>query len=113
MVLLLQRKFGYQKNCRPVLYLSNQEIRYLNIPKSELWRVVRFEVSAKRWISWLLAREWRHKGDFNLPTNAIALVKNAKEAKELQSMFFDEPDEFKIKLRAIIPLSIVCQGLNI
>ncbi|WP_047984590.1 hypothetical protein [Ornithinibacillus californiensis] len=107
------KKFGYKKNCRPVLYLSNQEIQDLNIPKSELWRVVRFEVNEKGWISWLHEREWRHKGDFKLPTNAITLVKTAKEAKELQKMIYDEPDGFKIKPRAIIPLNIVNQGLYI
>ena len=39
------KQYAYKAGCRPVLYLSNSEVTKLGIPASELWRVVRFEVS--------------------------------------------------------------------
>jgi hypothetical protein len=107
------KKSAYKKECRPVLYLSNQELIDLNIPKEEYWRVVRFEASENGWISWLHEREWRCKGNFKIPTNAGVLVRNSSEALKLQKMINDAPKDFVIKPRAILPLNIICQGLNI
>lgn len=105
------KKWGYNNGCRPVLYLSNSESKKLNIPDDELWRIVRFEVDKKGWISWLHEREWRAEGDFKLPNDAIVLVKNTKYATKLSEHIIKNPDEYAIKPRAILPLNVVCQGL--
>jgi hypothetical protein len=55
-----------ERDVGPCCILSNDELTALKIPDSELWRVVRFEVSNEGWISWLHEREWRCKGDFTL-----------------------------------------------
>ncbi len=68
------KKYAYDKGCRPVLYLSNKEVKALGIPDDELWRVVRFEVTDRGWISWLQEREWRCKGDFILPKNPSGVL---------------------------------------
>lgn len=109
--IFVTKKYAYENRCRPVLYLSDQEAIDLRIPQSELWRVVRFEVSERGWISWLHEREWRCKGDFRMPTTFYGvLVKTAPEAERLTKMIHDEPDEFKAKPRSVIPLEVVCQG---
>ncbi|WKL03187.1 hypothetical protein Q0F98_05815 [Paenibacillus amylolyticus] len=105
------KEFGYNGGCRPVLYLSNKEALGLGIPQSEIWRVVRFEKDSQGWINWLHEREWRSKGNFQLPNNAIALVRRTSEVKLLNEMIHDEPEAFKVKPRAILPLHVVCQGL--
>ena len=51
------KQYGYDEGCRPVLYLSDDEVERIGIPDSELWRVVRFEVNEKGWISWIHERE--------------------------------------------------------
>jgi hypothetical protein len=105
------KKHAYTEGCRPVLYMSDKELRQLGIPKDELWRVVRFEASDEGWISWLHEREWRCKGDYTLPTNAGVLVKNWKYVERLNKLLRDKPKKFEVHPRAIIPLTILCQGL--
>jgi hypothetical protein len=106
------KQYAYNHGCRPVLYLSNQEIAALKIPKPELWRVVRFEVSKRGWISWLHEREWRSKGSFKLPKSIqAAFVRNTEQAKRLTGELADEPDQFKCVPRSVIPLTVLCQGL--
>jgi hypothetical protein len=105
------KKHAYQEGCRPVLYLSNQESERLCIPKDELWRVVRFEAGDEGWISWLHEREWRCKGNYQLPRNAAVLVRNSSYVERLNKRIRKEPKEFKVHPRAIIPLTILCQGL--
>jgi hypothetical protein len=106
------KKYAYKNGCRPVLYLSNAEVKALRIPRDELWRVVRFEVKDEGWISWLHEREWRCKGDFVLPTMPYGvLVKNTNDAQRLARLLQDEADEFKTKPQSIIPLTVICQGL--
>ncbi len=111
--IFINKQYAYKHGCRPVLYLSNKELSSLEIPDKELWRVVRFEASEKGWISWIHEREWRSKGGFKVPSNAGVLVRNPKQARELQELILENPKDFKVKPRAIIPLAIVCQGLNI
>lgn len=109
---VVTKKFAYQQGTKPVLYLSNDELDKLDIPTDELWRVVRFEIKGKNWISWVHEREWRCKGDFVLPKSPLAiLVKNTKFAKKLTRMINDSSQKFKAKPRSIIPLTILCQGL--
>lgn len=68
----------------PVLYLCNDELTELGIPTSELWRVVRFEVSNKGWISWFHENEWRCPEDFTLPKTIQAVfVRHTKQAQRL------------------------------
>lgn len=105
------KKNAYKKGCRPVLYLSNKELTKLGIPKDEWWRVVRFEAGGKSWISWLHEREWRSKGDYPLSRNPGVLVKNSNYVQKLRKLLDDEPEKFKVRPRAIIPLTILCQGL--
>ncbi len=109
---VLTKRWAFNKGCRPVLYLSNEETERLCIPRTELWRVVRFETSKDRWISWIHEREWRCKGNFGLPPSPVAvLVKNIASAKRLAREVSAEPADFKAKPRSIIPLTVLCQGL--
>lgn len=105
------KKHAYRKGCRPVLYLSDVEKMQLCIPQDELWRVVRFEASDNGWISWLHEREWRCKGDYELPPDAGVLVKNSGYAERLSLRLKKDGQKFKVHPRAIIPLTILCQGL--
>ncbi|MDT8873383.1 hypothetical protein RAA17_25365 [Komagataeibacter rhaeticus] len=108
----LTKGYAYSKGCRPVLYLSNEEIKTIGVPDDELWRVVRFEVRNKNWISWLHEREWRSKGDFELPSSVHAvLVRNTIDAEKLRKCIQKNPKKFKCKPKSIVPLSVVCQGL--
>ena len=91
--------------------MSDREIKKLCIPKYELWRVVRFEASDEGWISWLHEREWRSRGDYELPTNAGVLVRNWKYVERLNKLLSSKPKKFEVHPRAIIPLTILCQGL--
>lgn len=110
--ILVSKKQGYKRGCRPVLYLSNNEIKTLRIPSLEQWRVVRLEVNGTKWISWMHEREWRCKGDFRLPENILGVfVKNTKNAEKLTKLIQSHPKDFKIKPKSIIPLSIICEGL--
>jgi len=110
--IIITKRLAYKRGCRPVLYLSNVEVQQLAIPKEELWRVVRFEVSGNQWISWLHEREWRCKGNLKMPPAFIAaLVKNPVSAMKLAKMIAEEPKRFKVKPQSIIPLSVLCQGL--
>jgi hypothetical protein len=105
------KKHAYKEGCRPVLYMSDAELKKLCVPKDELWRVVRFEAGNAGWISWLHEREWRCKGDYTLPSNAGVLVRNSTYVERLNKRLREEPKEFKVHPRAIIPLTILCQGL--
>lgn len=109
---IVTKQFAYNHGCRPVLYLSNDEMQKLRIPDSEKWRVVRFEVSKQGWISWLHEREWRCKGSFRMPSPFFgALVKTAAEADKLSNLIHEDRENFKAVPRSIIPLTVICQGL--
>lgn len=106
------KRYAYSQGCRPVLYLSDAETTALQVPQSELWRVVRFEVSKKGWISWLHEREWRCKGNFTLPKTIHAVfVRNTREAEHLMKEITSSKSEFQCHPRAVIPLTVMCQGL--
>lgn len=108
----ITKKYAYGKGCRPVLYLSNSEVSDLCIPDDELWRVVRFEVARDNWISWVHEREWRCPGSFKLPTSIqAAFVRTTTEAAKLTAEILDSPKDFKCKPKAVIPLTVLCQGL--
>lgn len=109
---VITKKLAYKNGCRPVLYLSDEETTRLRIPRDELWRVVRFDVSNKGWICWLHEREWRCKGKFTLPRSIQAvLVKNTNDANRLARQLTDDADEFKCVPKSIVPLTVVSQGL--
>lgn len=108
----ITKSHAYDKGCRPVLYLSNEEIERLGIPAAELWRVVRLERNCEGWINWVHEREWRCKGAFRLPkTIHAAVVRSTREAKKLRDMIYDDRDSFKCMPDAILPASVICQGL--
>jgi hypothetical protein len=110
--IVITKRYAYGKGSRPVLYLSNAEIATLGIPKSELWRVVRFEASKKGWISWLHEREWRCPDKFELPKKIQAvLVRSTDQARRLTEEINDQPTKFKTIPKSVIPLSVLCQGL--
>ena len=111
---VVSKEFAYETGARPVLYLSNDECKALNVPPSELWRVVRFEVDSTsgKWISWLHEREWRCPDELSLPSRLRAvLVKSSKDALKLQAALSDGSEDFACRPSSIIPLEIVCQGL--
>ena len=103
------------RDARPVLYLSAEEVDMLRISKDQLWRVVTLEASKKRkeWKSnWLHEREWRAPGKFSLPkTIRAVLVKTTSEARRLQKRISRDPEGFQCIPKSIIPLEIMCQGL--
>lgn len=106
------KRHAYPKGCRPVLYLSNEELDKIQFPDDELWRVVRFEASKKGWTSWLHEREWRAPDRFKLPKSIqAAFVRNTNEASRLMKQLHEEPEEFSCKPRSIIPMTVLCQGL--
>jgi len=108
---LVHKQYAYRKGCRPVMYLSNAEIKTVGVVKDEQWRVVRLEVENDGWISWLHEREWRCKGSFALPSQMTAvLVKNTKGLNTLYDRLTKDPKGFKCHPKSVIPLSIVCQG---
>lgn len=113
---VITKTFGYRRGTRPVLYLSDNEQRRLCIPKKELWRVVKFQYSKGRsaWESnWLHEREWRCPDRFNLPAEIRAvLVRTAKEAAQLQTTINIDPASFACIPQSIIPLRVICQGLD-
>ncbi len=108
----IHKKYAYRRGCRPVLYLSDSELRALNIPSSELWRVVKFEVAEGNWISWLHEREWRCKGNFKLPnTINSVLVRTSAEAKRLTDAVARSRRSFKCVPKSVVPCTVLCQGL--
>jgi hypothetical protein len=110
--IFVSKKYGYKMGCRPVLYLSDEELNLLKIPEKETWRVVRFEVGKEGWISWLHEREWRCRKDLKLPSTPYGvLVRRASDAQRLSKMMHKSPDKFAVKPRSIIPLEVICQGL--
>lgn len=110
--IFVTKKYAYNHGCRPVLYLSNREVQDLRIPEDELWRVVRFEVSAQGWVSWLHEREWRCKDSFLLPTEPLGvLVKNTSYIERLKKKIANASNKFQAIPKSIIPLSVLCQGL--
>lgn len=109
---VVSKEYAFERGCRPVLYLSDKELRDLAIPKQELWRVVCLEKVDGTGVNWLHEREWRAKGAFRLPSKLRAvLVKDVKTAARLQKCISKEPESFKSIPGSIIPLSVLCQGL--
>lgn len=104
---------GYRKGCRPVMYLSDDELERVELPRRELWRVVKLHVEGTSWVSWLHEREWRCRGDFELPRSVTGVfVKTAKEASRLSLELHDHAEAYSCIPRCILPLSVVCQGLD-
>ena len=108
---VVPKKSVYKQKGRPVLYLSNDECDELSIPKVERWRVVAFEHDSENdtWIDWQHEREWRCPKHFDLrKTPFIALVKTVDEVKELQKRIGTS----KCVPLSIIPLAVICQGID-
>lgn len=110
--IVLTKKFAYKNGCRPVMYLSDEELKLIGVPDSELWRVVRLEAIDGTGINWVHEREWRCNGSFKLPAKPLAvLVQTSKDAVNLRAHINREPDFFKSIPQSIIPLEVLCQGL--
>lgn len=110
--IVISKEYAFKRGCRPVLYLSNKELRDLSIPAEEQWRVVRLEKVDGTGINWLHEREWRAKGSFRLPSKLRAvLVRDVNTAARLQERISRERTNFKTIPGSIIPLSVLCQGL--
>jgi len=106
------KKYAYSKGCRPVCYLSDEDVEEIRIPRCELWRVVKLELNDEGCVSWLHEREWRATGDFPLPSRRLGvLVRNPTYAEKLQELIADTPERFKAKRYSVIPLTVLCQGL--
>ncbi len=111
---IVSKRTAYERGVRPVLYLSPTEEDKLEIPDGQLWKVVRLEVSEDGWISWLHEREWRCPNKFELPEKVVGVMVNTLgDVEELQEQLADDLEEFKSVPRCILPLSVVCQGLNL
>ncbi|HXC37849.1 MAG TPA: hypothetical protein VN667_02805 [Burkholderiales bacterium] len=109
---LVTKTYAYKHGCRPVMYLSTDELQAIDVPNQELWRVVRLEGVDGTTVNWIHEREWRCKGSFRLSSNPHAvLVKNVADAKRLRGLIEDEPKSFKARPSSIIPLTVLCQGL--
>lgn len=109
---LISKKYAYKRGCRPVLYMTKSERKSL-LEKDDWWRAVTLEGVSGKETNWLHEREWRAKGNFALPkpTLRAVFVRTTKEAQTLQALITEDPKAFAVKPRAILPLSIVCQGL--
>ena len=111
--IVITKRLAYKNGCRPVLYLSNNEMRTLSIPEDEKWRVVRMEGADANSVNWAHEREWRCKGSFTLPKTPLAvLVRDTKAAADLREQLDANPKKFKTVPKTIIPLTIMCQGLD-
>lgn len=110
---VITKRYAYGLGCRPVLYLSNAEVEALGVPANELWRVVRLEVrDGGNWISWLHEREWRRPDRFKLPPRIQAvLVRSTRDARNLARLIAKDPKDFACTPSAIIPLTVMSQGL--
>lgn len=109
---VVSKGYAYDHGCRPVLYLSEDERETMAVPRTELWRVVRFEGVQRKRINWTHEREWRAKDRFELPSKLRAvLVKNTKAAERLASAIAKDKDGFESIPASIIPLTVLCQGL--
>jgi len=110
---VVTKKYAYEHGCRPVLYLSNDEMTTLRIPESEKWRVVRMDGTDGKSINWAHEREWRCRGDFQLPIEPIAvLVETPTIAKKLQKRLEISGHRYKANPKSIIPVTVICQGLT-
>ena len=110
--IVIGKALGYRCGLRPVLYLSDNEVRKLCIPKSEQWRVVRLERRDEGWVNWVHEREWRCEGDYPLRSTIPAvIVRNLNAAKRLREELSSKPKAFKCVPDAILPASMICQGL--
>ncbi|MCV4285660.1 abortive infection system antitoxin AbiGi family protein [Pseudomonas capsici] len=110
--IVVTKKTAYKKGCRPVIYLSDAELKQLGIADEEKWRVVRLEDVDGTGVNWIHEREWRCKGSFSVPQSPIAvLVKNSDEAAKLQKIISKQKHNLTSIPKSIIPLSILCQGL--
>lgn len=57
-------------------------------------------------------REWRCKGNFTLPRAPQAVfVRNTREAERLTKEIAASKSEFRCRPRAVVPLTVLCQGL--
>lgn len=110
--ILVTKTRAYRDGCRPVLYLSNAELKLLGIPDRELWRVVRLDAVDGTGVNWVHEREWRCKESFKVPSKPLAaFVQTAREAVRLREHIRDDPEFFESVPQSIIPLEILCQGL--
>ena len=105
--IFVEKNYAYRKGVRPVLYLSDEEVKCLNIPNKELWRVVKLEVHNTDWISWVHEREWRCKGSFILPKKNKSqscsfklgvLVKTYRDVLKLQKEMKEDPKRFNVEI---------------
>ncbi|GAN62512.1 hypothetical protein AA0313_1870 [Acetobacter indonesiensis NRIC 0313] len=71
--IVIGKASGYKRGLRPVLYLSDEEVQLLGIPKAEQWRVVRLEKRDDDWVNWVHEREWRCEGTYKLRATVSAL----------------------------------------
>jgi hypothetical protein len=109
---VISKKFGFEYGCRPVMHLSDREMRKVGVAQSELWRVVKLDAVDGTGVNWLHEREWRSKGNFELPLALRAvLVKTSKEASRLQQRIDAHPHLYETTPLSIIPLTVLCQGL--
>lgn len=67
-------------------------------------------------------REWRCKGNFELPCKTKknicpfklgVLVKTYRDVLKLQKEMKDYSNDFDVEISTILPLDIICQGLYI
>lgn len=112
--IVVAKRDAYRQGSRPVLYLTQEDQREFKIPASLLWRVVKLEYDEEEdtWIDWQHEREWRRVGSYNLTNNrVVALVRTVQDSQLLQK-FISTNKRVKCNPLSIIPLSVICQGLD-
>lgn len=78
------KRYAFAQGARPVIY-EDTDVAKAFLPESELWRVVRLNLSdSENIVDWTHEREWRAPGDFRFELKYAAIVvANTKDYREL------------------------------
>lgn len=92
----ISKSAAFKRGARPVIYLPDEESAW--IPRSEQWRLVRFEHGT---VDYTAEREWRLLGDLDLSgVGYFVIVKTQVEANEIQRIA-------PAGMIAVLPLDLV------
>ena len=87
----IDRRYAFRIGARPVIYMPWSEAERMLAP-DEVWRVVNLELDRTPPVDWSFEREWRLRGDLQLPARGVvALVENWRDAEEIYDRFQGDP----------------------